>query len=144
MNTAHPTRPPPKAKAGEVLLSVQALAVAYGGIRAIKKVELEVKRGEIVAMIGDNASSATVSRWSAQGASIGTFALQGFNLNAENTYAANRGVVVAGKYYLTYSNGMLSAWDATGKRVSSSKLNQAGTSFEVVSIFKGFQKVVCD
>ncbi len=85
---------------------------------------------EIVAMIGDNASSATVSRWSAQGASIGTFALQGFNLNAENTYAANRGVVVAGKYYLTYSNGMLSAWDATGKRVSSSKLNQAGTSFD--------------
>ena len=61
MNTAHPTRPPPKAKVGETLLSVKALAVAYGGIRALKKVELEVKRGEIVAMIGANGAGKTTT-----------------------------------------------------------------------------------
>lgn len=81
-------------------------------------------------MIGDGVNSATVSRWSAKGAFISAFSLQGFNQNQENSYPAYRGVLVAGKYYLTYSNGTLSAWDATGKRLSSTLLNKAGTSFD--------------
>lgn len=85
---------------------------------------------ELVAMIGDGVNSATVSRWSAKGAFISAFSLQGFNQNQENSYPAYRGVLVAGKYYLTYSNGTLSAWDATGKRLSSTLLNKAGTSFD--------------
>jgi branched-chain amino acid transport system ATP-binding protein len=54
VRTKHPTRPDPKAKEGEVLLSIEGLAVSYGGIRALKGIDLEVKRGEIVAMIGAN------------------------------------------------------------------------------------------
>ncbi len=54
MKTVHPTRPEPKCKTGEVLLSIQGLAVSYGGIKALKGIDLEVKRGEIVAMIGAN------------------------------------------------------------------------------------------
>jgi branched-chain amino acid transport system ATP-binding protein len=57
----HPTRPAPKAGAGETLLSITDLAVAYGGIRALKSVSLEVKRGEIVAMIGANGAGKTTT-----------------------------------------------------------------------------------
>jgi branched-chain amino acid transport system ATP-binding protein len=39
---------------GEVLLSVRGLAVAYGGIRAVREVSFEVLRGEIVTLIGGN------------------------------------------------------------------------------------------
>jgi hypothetical protein len=85
---------------------------------------------ELVAMIGDGGSGATVSRWTAQGALLSTFTLQGFNQNGENAYPQNRGIVVAGKWYLTYANGVLSAWDPTGKRVSSTKLNNAGVTFD--------------
>jgi len=42
------------AGAGEVLLSVRGLAVAYGGIRAVREVSFEVLRGEIVTLIGGN------------------------------------------------------------------------------------------
>ena len=61
MKTAHPNRPAPNAKAGSTLLSVQGLAVAYGGIRAVKGIDLEVKRGEIVAMIGANGAGKTTT-----------------------------------------------------------------------------------
>jgi branched-chain amino acid transport system ATP-binding protein len=42
------------ASAVEVLLSVRALGVAYGGIRAVRDVSFEVRRGEIVTLIGGN------------------------------------------------------------------------------------------
>jgi branched-chain amino acid transport system ATP-binding protein len=54
VKTSHPTRPPPRAPEGEVLLDVRDLAVSYGGIRALRGITLEVRRGEIVAMIGAN------------------------------------------------------------------------------------------
>ena len=44
---------------GEPLLTVSGLAVAYGGIRAIKEVSLDVNRGEIVALIGANGAGKT-------------------------------------------------------------------------------------
>ena len=40
--------------AGEVLLSVRGLGVAYGGIRALRDVSFDVRRGEIVTLIGGN------------------------------------------------------------------------------------------
>ena len=36
------------------MLSVHKLEVAYGGIKAVKGIDLEVKRGEVVALIGAN------------------------------------------------------------------------------------------
>jgi len=54
--------PPPAldaASAGEVVLSVKGLEVAYGGIRAVKGVDLEVRRGELVALIGANGAGKT-------------------------------------------------------------------------------------
>ncbi len=46
-------------KAPDVLLSVENLQVNYGGIRAVKGVSLEVRRGELVAMIGANGAGKT-------------------------------------------------------------------------------------
>jgi len=39
---------------GERLLEVRGLGVAYGGIRAVRDVSFEVRRGEIVTLIGGN------------------------------------------------------------------------------------------
>jgi branched-chain amino acid transport system ATP-binding protein len=40
--------------AGDVLLEVRGLGVAYGGIRALREVSFDVRRGEIVTLIGGN------------------------------------------------------------------------------------------
>src|SRR5258707_11066015 len=61
MRTAHPKRPPPSVAEGEPLLVLSGVAVAYGGIRAIKGISLEVAKGEIVAMIGANGAGKTTT-----------------------------------------------------------------------------------
>ncbi|HEY5998767.1 MAG TPA: ABC transporter ATP-binding protein [bacterium] len=40
--------------AADVLLSVRGLSVAYGGISAVREVSFDVRRGEIVTLIGGN------------------------------------------------------------------------------------------
>ena len=61
MKTAHPSRPMPTAKPGTPLLTIEDLAVSYGGIRALKGTSLRVDRGEIVAMIGANGAGKTTT-----------------------------------------------------------------------------------
>ena len=44
-----------------VLLQVKGLKVAYGGIQAVKGVDLEVREGELVTLIGSNGAGKTTS-----------------------------------------------------------------------------------
>ena len=43
------------------LLSLEKLEVAYGGIRAVKGIDLEVKQGELVCLIGANGAGKTTT-----------------------------------------------------------------------------------
>ncbi len=45
----------------EVLLQVSGLKVAYGGIKAVKGVDFEVRRGELVSLIGANGAGKTTT-----------------------------------------------------------------------------------
>ena len=45
--------------AGQALLEVRDLAVSYGGIQAVKGISLEVRQGEIVALVGANGAGKT-------------------------------------------------------------------------------------
>ncbi|MBC7215824.1 MAG: ABC transporter ATP-binding protein [Burkholderiaceae bacterium] len=45
----------------EILLQVQGLKVAYGGIEAVKGVDLEVRAGELVSLIGSNGAGKTTT-----------------------------------------------------------------------------------
>src|SRR5437870_12663530 len=61
MKTEHPRRAAPSVEKGAPLLALRDVAVAYGGIRAIKGISLEVKKGEIVSMIGANGAGKTTT-----------------------------------------------------------------------------------
>ena len=61
MRTEHPTRPAPAVATGAPLLKLANVEVAYGGIRALKGISLEVAKGEIVAMIGANGAGKTTT-----------------------------------------------------------------------------------
>ncbi|MEK7418048.1 MAG: ATP-binding cassette domain-containing protein, partial [Pseudomonadota bacterium] len=44
-----------------VLLKVEGLKVAYGGIQAVKGVDFEVRQGELVSLIGSNGAGKTTT-----------------------------------------------------------------------------------
>jgi len=48
-------------KSNQVLLRVKGLKVAYGGIQAVKGVDLEVREGELVTLIGSNGAGKTTT-----------------------------------------------------------------------------------
>ena len=45
----------------DVVLSVRDLKVAYGGIQAVKGINLEVRAGELVTLIGANGAGKTTT-----------------------------------------------------------------------------------
>ena len=46
---------------GETVLKVAGLKVAYGGIKAVKGIDLEVNKGELIALIGANGAGKTTT-----------------------------------------------------------------------------------
>ncbi|WP_404302101.1 ABC transporter ATP-binding protein [Alicycliphilus denitrificans] len=48
-------------KSKQILLQVKGLKVAYGGIQAVKGVDMEVREGELVTLIGSNGAGKTTS-----------------------------------------------------------------------------------
>ena len=48
-------------KSDKVLLQVKGLKVAYGGIQAVKGVDMEVREGELVTLIGSNGAGKTTT-----------------------------------------------------------------------------------
>jgi branched-chain amino acid transport system ATP-binding protein len=46
---------------GENILRIQGLKVAYGGIKAVKGIDLEVNKGELVTLIGANGAGKTTT-----------------------------------------------------------------------------------
>ncbi len=50
-----------------VLLSVNNIQVAYGGIQAVKGVSLEVREGELVSLIGSNGAGKTTTMKASRG-----------------------------------------------------------------------------
>ncbi|MBA3725236.1 MAG: PEP-CTERM sorting domain-containing protein [Armatimonadetes bacterium] len=86
--------------------------------------------GAFIAMNAGN-----VDRWDAAGNYIESIALSGFgSMFNENTYPQNRGLAFFGgmdfPHFLTYSEGMLSAWDAAGIRVGTTELLTGGITFD--------------
>lgn len=78
------------------------------------------------------ATGGVVYRWDVAGSALPSVTLNGFGaLNNEGDYPQHRGVAAAGGYWLTYSEGVLSAWNpATGDRLDTTVLTGAGTSFD--------------
>lgn len=47
--------------ADDIMLSISGLKIAYGGIQAVKGIDLEVRRGELVTLIGANGAGKTTT-----------------------------------------------------------------------------------
>ena len=108
MRVLHPTRPPLALADKSPMLKLTDVKVAYGGIKALKGISLEVMPGEIVAMIGANGAGKTTTLKSIARllpVASGTIELGGTNiagLSTEDMVAA--GVSLAPEGRAIFSN----------------------------------------
>ena len=51
----------PKTAQAETMLSIRGLRVQYGGIQAVKGIDLEIRSGELVTLIGANGAGKTTT-----------------------------------------------------------------------------------
>ena len=73
----------------ETVLSVQGLKVAYGGIQAVKGVDLEVRSGELIALIGANGAGKTTTLKAITGTLAprdGDIVFQGRSIRGQGSY----------------------------------------------------------
>ena len=72
----------------DVLLQVSGLKVSYGGIQAVKGVDFEVKRGELVCLIGSNGAGKTSTMKAVTGSlpCSGTMHYLGKNLRGQGPW----------------------------------------------------------
>jgi branched-chain amino acid transport system ATP-binding protein len=90
MRVAHPSRPKLVPPEGSPLLDLAEVEVAYGGIKALKGISLQVFPGEIVAMIGANGAGKTTTLKTVMGLiplAGGTIKLAGASLAGRATEA---------------------------------------------------------
>jgi branched-chain amino acid transport system ATP-binding protein len=76
------------ATANEVMLQISDLKVAYGGIHAVKGVDIEVRKGELVALIGANGAGKTTTMKAITGnlPYLGTISYQGKSLKGTEAH----------------------------------------------------------
>jgi branched-chain amino acid transport system ATP-binding protein len=76
------------ASANEVMLQISDLKVAYGGIHAVKGVDIEVRKGELVALIGANGAGKTTTMKAITGnlPYLGTISYQGKSLKGTEAH----------------------------------------------------------
>ena len=82
----------------DVILSIKDLKVSYGGIEAVKGISFDVKRGEIVTLIGANGAGKSSTLRSIAGLvrpSGGSITFEGEDItNADPTGIVNRGITL--------------------------------------------------
>ncbi len=79
----------PKAAVAETMLAVSGLKVSYGGIQAVKGVDLEIRRGELVTLIGANGAGKTTTLKAITGLlkpAAGTIHYLGASLDGKPTF----------------------------------------------------------
>ena len=73
----------------EPVLSVKGLQVAYGGIQAVKGVDLEVRAGELIALIGANGAGKTTTMKAITGTlqpAAGDIVYEGRSIRGQGSY----------------------------------------------------------
>jgi energy-coupling factor transport system ATP-binding protein len=65
---AERTPPPPRPATGDRRLTARGLAVLYGDVVAVNRVDLDLRGGEVVALMGRNGSGKSSLLWAVQGA----------------------------------------------------------------------------
>ncbi len=108
MRVVHPTRAKSAVGEGEPLLQLVDVKVAYGGIKALKGISLEVFPGEIVAMIGANGAGKTTTLKTIMGLlplEAGTVRFGGASLAEHATEArVGRGISLAPEGRAIFAN----------------------------------------
>jgi branched-chain amino acid transport system ATP-binding protein len=75
-------------KSNHIILQISDLKVAYGGIHAVKGIDLEVRKGELVALIGANGAGKTTTMKAITGSLpyLGTISYDGKSLQGRGAY----------------------------------------------------------